>query len=66
MQPDDVTPHELLSDLLYTTQDDHSNHIGGLNVLYADGSVHFLSATTTLKQLLDIISRDGGESITDN
>jgi len=63
MQPDDVTPHELLSDLLYSTQDVHANHIGGLHVLHADGAARFLPATTTLKELQEMVSRDGDEPI---
>ena len=66
MQPNDVTPHELLSDLLYSTQDAHANHIGGLHVLHADSGVMFLQETTTLRELQEMVSRDGDEPIADD
>ena len=66
MQPTDVTPHELMSDLLYSTQDDHANHIDGLHVLHANRSARFLSAKTTLKELQEMVSLDGNESMAED
>jgi len=36
-------------------------HTGGANVVYADGSVHFLPATLNINILVALISRAGGE-----
>ena len=38
-----------------------SEHAGGANGLFCDGSVHFLSADTSKKELLARTSRDGNE-----
>jgi len=37
-----------------------SNHTGGVNALYADGSVHFLSDSTDLLTLARLATRDDG------
>jgi len=42
-----------------------SDHSGGANVLFADGSVHFLSDTLSAQTLTALITRDGGELIND-
>jgi prepilin-type N-terminal cleavage/methylation domain-containing protein len=41
----------------------YSFHTGGANVLSADGSVHFLSATTPIQTLANLITRNGGETL---
>jgi prepilin-type processing-associated H-X9-DG protein len=38
-----------------------SNHPGGVNVSFCDGSVHFLTSTTSLKILQMMATRAGGE-----
>lgn len=38
-----------------------SQHYGGANGVYADGSVHFISAEQSEELLLSLCSRDGGE-----
>ena len=40
-----------------------SQHSGGANGVYADGSVHFISAQVSQEALLSLCSRDGGEVI---
>jgi prepilin-type processing-associated H-X9-DG protein len=40
-----------------------SGHTGGANVCYADGSVHFLTNSTSLLVLQAIGTRSGGEVI---
>jgi prepilin-type N-terminal cleavage/methylation domain-containing protein len=39
----------------------YSFHSGGANVVCADGSVHFLAATTPIQVISDLITRSGGE-----
>ena len=41
----------------------YSFHPNGANVLCADGSVHFLSATTPIQVISDLITRSGGEVV---
>jgi prepilin-type N-terminal cleavage/methylation domain-containing protein/prepilin-type processing-associated H-X9-DG protein len=36
-------------------------HVGGANVLLADGSVHFLNQSTTMGTLVELTTRSGGE-----
>jgi prepilin-type processing-associated H-X9-DG protein len=36
-------------------------HSGGANVVYADGSVHFLAETMDLRVLAALATRAGGE-----
>ena len=43
-----------------------SNHAGGINVLFCDGSVHFLSDTMNAVALRSLASRAGGETIPAN
>ncbi len=42
----------------------NSAHPGGINVAYVDGSIHFLSETTSMAVLAAIATRDDGMSIT--
>jgi prepilin-type processing-associated H-X9-DG protein len=42
-----------------------SNHTGGVNALYGDGSVHFLSDSTPLLTLAQLATRDDGQVIQD-
>jgi hypothetical protein len=44
----------------------YSFHPGGANVVCADDSVHFLSANTNINVVAALITRAGGEVITDN
>ncbi|HLN33434.1 MAG TPA: DUF1559 domain-containing protein [Gemmataceae bacterium] len=44
----------------------YSFHQGGANVLFADGSVHLLSANLDLNIMVALITRNGGEVIPDN
>jgi prepilin-type N-terminal cleavage/methylation domain-containing protein len=44
----------------------YSFHSGGANVVCADGSVHFLSASTNINIVAALITRAGGESISPN
>jgi len=44
----------------------YSFHPGGANVLFADGSVHFLHAGIDIRILAALITRAGGEVIPDN
>ncbi|MDR3632473.1 MAG: DUF1559 domain-containing protein [Isosphaeraceae bacterium] len=43
----------------------YSFHKGGANVVFGDGSVHFLSDGTNLKVLRALVSRAGGEAVSD-
>jgi len=42
----------------------YSFHTGGSNVLMTDGSVHFLSASMDIRELVALVSRHGGEVVT--
>jgi prepilin-type N-terminal cleavage/methylation domain-containing protein/prepilin-type processing-associated H-X9-DG protein len=46
--------------------DIHSEHTGGANGLFADGSVRFLRETMELEVLAAIVTRAGGEPVPDN
>jgi prepilin-type N-terminal cleavage/methylation domain-containing protein/prepilin-type processing-associated H-X9-DG protein len=46
--------------------DIHSEHPGGANGLFADGSVHFLRETMDVKILAAIVTRAGGEVVPDD
>jgi len=41
----------------------YSFHIGGANILKADGSVQFVSASMPIEQLAALVSRNGGEIV---
>jgi prepilin-type N-terminal cleavage/methylation domain-containing protein/prepilin-type processing-associated H-X9-DG protein len=41
----------------------YSFHSGGVNALFTDGSVHFLSQTLPIRTLAALVSRNGGEVI---
>ncbi|HEV3237625.1 MAG TPA: H-X9-DG-CTERM domain-containing protein, partial [Gemmataceae bacterium] len=36
-------------------------HTGGVNVLFVDGSVHFLQQSISIRTLAALVSRNGGE-----
>jgi prepilin-type processing-associated H-X9-DG protein len=40
-------------------------HTGGANFVFADGSVHFIRDTVSLTTLAQLITRAGGEIVTD-
>lgn len=63
MEPDDITAAELVIDLQAATNEHHANHLAGLHVLFADGSVRFISSKTDLKTINGLISRKGRESL---
>jgi len=42
----------------------YSFHTGGANVLFADGSVHFLQDTATPTLIIGLVTRAGGEVVT--
>jgi len=44
----------------------YSFHTGGVNVLFLDGSVHFLKETVSGPTLFALISKAGGEVISPN
>jgi prepilin-type processing-associated H-X9-DG protein len=46
--------------------DIHSDHSGGANGLFADGSVRFLRETMELSTLAAIVTRAGGEAVPDD
>jgi prepilin-type N-terminal cleavage/methylation domain-containing protein/prepilin-type processing-associated H-X9-DG protein len=43
----------------------YSFHSGGANAAFADGSVHFLSASIDIRDFAGLITRDGGEVVPD-
>jgi prepilin-type processing-associated H-X9-DG protein len=43
----------------------YSFHPGGTNVLFGDGSVHFLKDGDTPTIVIGLITRSGGETISD-
>jgi prepilin-type N-terminal cleavage/methylation domain-containing protein/prepilin-type processing-associated H-X9-DG protein len=46
--------------------DIYSFHTGGANVLFADGSVHFLTASTPMPVVVQLATRQGGEVLPSN
>jgi len=49
----------------YTSNNEiYSWHTGGANVLFADGSVHFLTDATTAQVVIALVTRSGGEVFT--
>ena len=44
----------------------YSFHPGGANAVFADGSVRFLKAGMTVRVLAALVTRAGGEVITDS
>jgi prepilin-type N-terminal cleavage/methylation domain-containing protein/prepilin-type processing-associated H-X9-DG protein len=45
--------------------DIYSFHIGGANVAFADGSVRFVKESVSIQVLASLVTKDGGEIITD-
>jgi prepilin-type processing-associated H-X9-DG protein len=45
-------------------QEVYSFHSGGANLLFADGSVHFLRATIDIRLFAQLVTRAGGEVVT--
>jgi prepilin-type processing-associated H-X9-DG protein len=43
----------------------YSFHSGGANALFADGSVHFLKASMDIRILAHLVTRAGGEMVSD-
>jgi prepilin-type N-terminal cleavage/methylation domain-containing protein/prepilin-type processing-associated H-X9-DG protein len=41
----------------------YSFHAGGANVVFADGSVHFLGADVSIRVFASLVTRDGGEVV---
>ena len=41
----------------------YSFHPGGANVVFADGSVHFLKATIDIRVFAGLVTRAGGEVV---
>jgi prepilin-type processing-associated H-X9-DG protein len=66
MQPEDITPEEILTDLQYSKSEPHTNHVGGSHFLFADGRVTFLNADIAPETLRSLITRDGNETIPEN
>ena len=44
----------------------YSFHTGGVNGVFADGSVHFIRSSITLTMLSTLITKAGGEVLTGN
>jgi prepilin-type processing-associated H-X9-DG protein len=57
INPDPVTVAWVEENYIY------SDHRGGANVLFCDGSTHFLAETTDGNIVVGLASRDGGETI---
>jgi prepilin-type processing-associated H-X9-DG protein len=48
----------------YTSNNElYSWHTGGVNALFADGSVHFLKETTPAALIVALVTRSGGEPL---
>jgi prepilin-type N-terminal cleavage/methylation domain-containing protein/prepilin-type processing-associated H-X9-DG protein len=47
------------------TGETYSFHTGGANALFGDGSVHFLNQSINIVLYAALITRDGGEAVTD-
>ena len=52
--PDDPEAH---------VEDDWSMHPGGVNFLFADGSVHFLPESISAQLIVALVTRAGGEVV---
>lgn len=63
MQPNDVTPIELLVDLQSAAHADRANHVGGLHGLNGDGSVEFIPSDTPFETLRARVTSTGGEVV---
>lgn len=65
MQPDDASENEILVDLQSTKGEHHANHLGGIHVLLADGSVRFVSSATRPELFHGLVTRAGKEPADD-
>jgi hypothetical protein len=66
MSPEDVTPHQLLTDLRRTANEQHANHHHRLNACCVDGSVHWLMYDMDESRLHAATTPDGGEPAPEN
>lgn len=65
MQPDDVTEADILFDLHSAIDDDQANHLGGLQCVFGDGTVRFISSTVDLATFHALITRNANDPIGD-
>jgi prepilin-type processing-associated H-X9-DG protein len=50
----------------YTSNNEiYSWHTGGANTLFGDGSVHFLTESTNAALIIALVTRSGGEVISE-
>lgn len=63
MQPDDVTATEFIIDVQAAVHEHHANHLGGLHVVLADGTVRFIPSQTDVKTIHGLITRKGKERL---
>ncbi|MEZ6123741.1 MAG: DUF1559 domain-containing protein [Planctomycetaceae bacterium] len=61
MAPEDVTFQQLLTDLRLSEDEDCCNHVKGLQMGLADGSVHYVSHDLAAETLKALITINGGE-----
>ena len=66
MQPEDLSPREILTDLHNSDDEFHNNHTGGLHFAFADGRVHFFPTNTDPGLFLDLTTYAGKEPINEN
>lgn len=65
MQPDDASENEILVDLQSAKADHHANHLGGIQVLLADGSVRFLASTVNPSLFRPLATRNAKDRVGD-
>lgn len=61
VEPRDITVDDFLA--WFDQRKHHRGHPGGINVLFADGSVRFLSYSTPVEVVRAMLTRNGGEVI---